>query len=627
MFTASEQNIVFNSTGAVDKEVISMRKNIILSLLIIFAITPFVYAQAVNPIGTIMFIEGISDVARNNQEPVFLKEGQPVYLGDRIRTKSYSKIGIKLADKSVVKLAPSTCVLLEEFKLVDNNQKREFARIKLTRGKLEAVVAKTGSPETFVIDTPNSRGAVKGSDIFVSFVGGKTGIFVQEGALSVFNFAKPDVKTNLVKGNSTTVPFNDVPQGVRSFLDLEMTIHKRDVEKVLVKKWIPAQGAAQMNALITTMSGTVRIYKKGAQDWKDAQANEVLDEGDKVQTGEDGKVQLRMTNGNTLFVQPGTELIFSTMRYDAATGNFENTFDMAKGKVGGVVEKLSKESTFQLKTPTAVCGVRGTVLEVIAPAPTLQEPAPQTQVFYEGGNGVVTSLLTGQSQDVAAGQNVSVDPSGNISQPVATTPDQRGGLAVVQEGTQGMTEAAGGAGGGGGSDEAAAALAQAQGGVAAVGEGGVAALGGDTQNMDIMSTLTFDEVVGTTTTTSTVTGPNILYSSTLHFDTGGFGYPNVGPCDFKLQLLDDNTWKATVEGNYNGVGPSSWSINLNSGTGDTALIDGMGFYNNAAWSGSVSGTIAGYAAGTSISGNASGDSHEVVTNVGTFTGSASGTWH
>jgi hypothetical protein len=401
---------VFISSG-----VEAMKKILIAgSVLAIFLFGGSSFASPQPPIGTITFLEGVGDITRLNQEPVSLKENDPVFINDRIRTKSYSKVQITFADKSVLKLAPGSCVSIEEFR-VTSDQKREFARCKLTRGKLEAIVAKTGKPETFVIDTPNAKGAVKGSDIFVSYLAGKTGIFVKEGALSVYNPALPDTKAMIMKGNCAFVPFNEAPQGTRMMLDTEMLIHKRDVERALIKKWIPSKESSKMNAVIVEVSGVVRIFKKGAKDWKDAVMNEVFEEGDTLQTATTGEATIRLNNGNTLLVASNTELGVTTLRHDPKSGNYENTFTMAHGRVGAVVEKISKESTFQLKTPTVVCGVRGTLLEVVVPLPTPENPTPETQVFYEGGNGIVTSLITNETQNVAAGEHVTVDTKGVIS--------------------------------------------------------------------------------------------------------------------------------------------------------------------------------------------------------------------
>jgi hypothetical protein len=57
-------------------------------------------------------------------------------------------------------------------------------------------------------------------------------------------------------------------------------------------------------------------------------------------------------------------------------------------------------------------------------------PVPETRVFFEGGIGIVTSLLTGQSQQLVAGQNAVVNPAGMVSPPAITPAGQRLGPGV-----------------------------------------------------------------------------------------------------------------------------------------------------------------------------------------------------
>ncbi|MBP7217265.1 MAG: FecR domain-containing protein [Candidatus Omnitrophica bacterium] len=405
-----------------------------LSFMSLCFFTSLASATPPTPIGTLTYSEGVVDVAPQGLDAAFAKTQQPIYADDRIRTKRYSKAEITFIDKSVVKLAPETCVTIVEFRMKDV-KKREFCRIMLSRGKVEAVVAKTGAPETFVIDTPNARGAVKGSDIVMMYQAGHTACFVREGALALLNTAAPDVKLQVAKGDCSFVSFKDAPQQIRPFLDAEMKLHLKDVNKSLIKKWIPSEGAALMQARVVSVLGTVRIFKKTASDWQQMQVGVLIQEGDTVQTGSDGRLEIALPNGNSLLLKADTELKCATMRVDSTNENFENTFEMKRGRVMGLVVKINKQSTFQVKTPTAIAGVRGSLFEVAAQptgsfAPT-GDPIVDTQVFFESGNGFVTSAINGVTQDLNAGENASVDPLGTVSPAIATDPQQRTEMTQV----------------------------------------------------------------------------------------------------------------------------------------------------------------------------------------------------
>ena len=606
-----------------------MRKAILIAggLFLLLLSHNFLFAQALAPIGTVTFIEGVSDITRNNQEPVFVSEREPVYLNDRIRTKSYSKIEITFYDKSVLRLAPNSCATIEEY-LLNEQKKREHSRIKLTRGKMEAVVSKTGTPDTFLIETPNARGAVKGSDVFVSYLGSKTGIFVQEGAISVVNPAVPEVKTRVLKGNAVVIPFNQAPGEVRPTRDAEIAYFKRSLEPAFIKKWIPTKGATQMNGTIVSLAGTVRIYKKGAEAWREAKLTDTLSEGDKIQTEERTTVEIRLSNGNTVLVQAYTELSFTTLRYDANSGSYENTLAITTGRISAVVEKVGKQLTFQVTTPTSVAGVRGTLLEVaVIPAAagaggqTANTLQPITQVFFEGGSGYVTSLLTGQTQDIGAGQNVVVDSQGSITAPSFTPPEQRN--TMFQAWTSAQTMGSYSTVQGATTSEGATLTQVLATPTAFIQDAQVAQQSAnlDLQNQEIASSLTFDQLV------APVQSVQNIYQATLDY-VGGSGGPLSGTAS--LSLFDDHTWAAQVSGTY-GLWPAdSWTIAFSNAAGDALAASGSSPFASETWvADAMSGSVAGMNPGTEqmlLSGTASGTTTAGAPGGGTYSGAASGTW-
>jgi hypothetical protein len=605
-----------------------MMRKIIMGVAICFLLAwqNLLYAQLPEPIGTITFIEGICDIVRNNQESVLVSEKEPVYVNDRVRTKSYSKLEITFADKSVLRLAPESCAIIEEYNLGDQ-KRREHSRIQLTRGKIEAVVSKTSAPDTFLVETPNAKGSVKGSDIFVSYLGGKTGVFVQEGAMSILNPSLPEVMTKVVGGNSVLVNLKEAPGEVRPIRDTELSYFKRSVEPAFIKKWMPGKGAVQMKGIIVSLTGTVRLYKKGAEDWKEPKLNEAVSEGDKLQTEEEARVQIALSNGNTIALQPYTEMIFDTLRYDSASGNYENTLAVTKGRLSAVVERTTKQLTFQVKTPTSVCGVRGTFVEVVVTPPAQAAAAgaqaqPTTQVFFEGGSGYVTSILTGQTQEIGAGQNAMVDNLGKVSEAVVTPPEQRNVILQTWTSAQTMgsySTAEGGAGVGSTTQQQTLPPQTPQIQVMGGGVEKLAPLANQIQDfLNIISSLTFDDLVN---------NPLVLtiYNQTIPFvSAGGEGYSGQIIMDcFQLTILADQTWSGITNGTWNGYIPSTWYAEFDSGTGDHLSFD-VHDTGGDTWGGTIGGTIHSTTPDISISGDISG-THTGQTE-GTFEGTAAGNW-
>ena len=537
-----------------------MKKTIFVLVLCAFLVP--LKAFAAEPIGTILFTEGICDIAREGAEPVAIQPSQPVYLNDRIRTKSYSKASIELADKSVLKLAPNSSLTVQEFSVTEKDR-REFARVLLTRGKLEAVVSKTGAPDTFAIDTPNAKGSVKGTDVFVSYLAGSTGVFVQEGAISVFNPALATEKAHVTKGDCVFVPLEGAPGEVRQALDLELAGHKKDVEGSLVKKWVPSEGSAKMTAQVVSTAGDARLFRSKAEDWAELKQKDMLLEGDKIQTGDDGRVEIRLGNGNSIFIDAGSELEIKSMRIDPETGDFDNVFHMPKGKLNGIVEKINKRSSFRVETPTAIASVRGTYIQVIAALPTPQAPAVETQVFFEGGHGEVFSPLSNETQQVGSGEHLTADLGGNLSAPMATSPQQRVEMAQSWQMAQNVDQY--------NAPQAASGLnSQSPNAPPPPPPGpGLAPPPPNPQmeNMAVLSTLTFNQVSGPPLPQQV---PDVFYTSNLSKFTGTPA--QIVTSNINLGLDTTGRWGGQINGTFSAAITSTpWNLNLKNVTSGDEL--------------------------------------------------------
>ncbi|MCX5666956.1 MAG: FecR family protein [Candidatus Omnitrophica bacterium] len=366
-------------------------------------------------IGKVTAAEGRVDVTRApDNEAVLLSQGAPVFVGDSIRAKDHSKAEIVFADRSVVKIAPNTRMEIKDFAV--KGSARVHAEIHIARGKIFADVSKTGSPDTFIITTPNAKGSVRGTEVIVFYQSERTGALVKDGRLSISNVSLPGQKKELTGGEAVMVSFDAAPEKPRPYMDAEFALHEQDTRPAIFREVSLGKGAGAMRGAITTLMGGVRILKKGGADWHYAKLNEFVEEGDKVETAEDGMTSLLFDNGNIVQIQPNSRIILSILKKDPKTGEFDNTFEVDSGKVKAVVEKLGKSSNFRVKTPTALCGVRGTIMYV-------NVAAGATQAFYEGGGGVVTNPVSGDTTFVESGQNAVSTDAGAISAPAATPAD------------------------------------------------------------------------------------------------------------------------------------------------------------------------------------------------------------
>ena len=387
---------------------------LLLSFLLVFP--PNVLAEV---IGTISYIEGRVDrLGHEGDAYLPLVVGEEISPGDLIRTKSYSKAEITFKDDSIVRLGDSSQIRVKDYS-IDENGYRETAVIDLDRGKVRAIVSETKEKAPFDINTPNASGSVKGSDICVTYQQSATNVMVTDGVFSMINPAFPDHKVDVGKDMATLVPYNAPPEEPKDLLPA-LKERLEDITGPSVR-W--AEGVSRKaeftRAVITEISGAVRVQPRGSKKWHAPVAKEVLNTGDRIETGKTGRAQINFDNGLVMELKPETQLIIMKLTRDPKSRDFENVFESGYGKIIAKLKSVSKKSTFVVKTPHAVCGVRGTIMYLnILPN--------FTTAFFEGGSGFMKDTATGVTQIVKEGKTGNVDGAGNFSQSDTTDGDRAG---------------------------------------------------------------------------------------------------------------------------------------------------------------------------------------------------------
>ncbi|MDP2682462.1 MAG: FecR family protein [Deltaproteobacteria bacterium] len=213
-----------------------MKNTRLISILLLIAV--FLPAVAfADVIGKITAIEGNVDVLKPGQEraaPAALQ--QLVSEGDILRTKSNGKAEITFIDESIIRLAPGSRLQITEY-LMDGG-KRKSGVMNLFRGKIRAVVSKSrgfigaafGGGARFEVRTPTAVAGVKGTDFFVSYSMGVTGILVKDGMVDVFNPAIPGQIVRVTEGNGTFIAGDKPPSSPRPASNVEMVLLTRDTD-------------------------------------------------------------------------------------------------------------------------------------------------------------------------------------------------------------------------------------------------------------------------------------------------------------------------------------------------------------------------------------------------------------
>jgi hypothetical protein len=110
---------------------------------------------------------------------------------------------------------------------------------------------------------------------------------------------------------------------------------------------------------LTQATGTVRVQPPGGSDAA-GKVGTVLSAGTRVRTGADGKAEITFDDGTTLLVQAGSDMQLSAAKRQVK----KNSVVLFFGRLWSKVTHTSgAEPSYEIKTPNAVCGVRGTEFE------------------------------------------------------------------------------------------------------------------------------------------------------------------------------------------------------------------------------------------------------------------------
>ena len=146
--------------------------------------------------------------------------------------------------------------------------------------------------------------------------------------------------------------------------------------------------AAQEVGTVAEMDGTVDIGRGGT--WTAAAIGAPVQQGDQLRTGKPGRLKVVFQDDSVLSVSEQSLVVVNEQVFDPATSKVKSYFDLIHGKLNSIVSDYYGRpgSNYQVKTATAVAGVRGTEFSVS------YDPDDQvTEVLGFNGKVEVHSLL------------------------------------------------------------------------------------------------------------------------------------------------------------------------------------------------------------------------------------------
>jgi hypothetical protein len=175
----------------------------------------------------------------------------------------------------------------------------------------------------------------------------------------------------------------------------------------------PTPTSKARSCTVSSPSGDVQVQISGAETWEQASAGMKLNEGDRVKTGNDGKVLLLFFEGSAMEIEADSNVLIGELSIAAGTGSTSVRLTQMLGNTINRVSKLvDSASEYEVETPAGSAVVRGTVFKV-----HVKEDG-NTTVGCEEGDVIFSAA--GEEVAVSEGMESSASPGETPSEPVYT---------------------------------------------------------------------------------------------------------------------------------------------------------------------------------------------------------------
>ncbi|WP_051620338.1 FecR family protein [Paenibacillus sp. UNC451MF] len=180
---------------------------------------------------------------------------------------------------------------------------------------------------------------------------------------------------------------------------------------MLSSVWVPTvQAKSSRAAIVTEVIGDVSVRKAGGSKSFTAYKEMTLNQGDFITTGNNSSLTLKIADHNDELTLGDNTEISITELLDSGDGK-TSKFKMWAGSAWAKVKSLvSSEDEYEIETPTAVMGVRGTQFLTIVDPQT-----GRTSMVVAAGIVNATTSVTDTSNNQQGEHSVLVYPSQQIS--------------------------------------------------------------------------------------------------------------------------------------------------------------------------------------------------------------------
>ena len=245
------------------------------------------------------------------------------------------------------------------------------------------------------------------------------------------------------QANPVYVPVTKAePRDARKFY-----LEEKDWEGYLLGGAIVVDFSGDIQIKAPTPEGTEERY---GPDWEKPKKEQVLTAGYGLRTRANSNIRLLLTNGTLITLSPESEATILTYFQEPITASdrtFEDTtaeispsmvkLELSLGEMIVETKKLNKSSSFDIHSPIAVAGIRGTAFRLRADDNGQALDVIRGQVDCQQGRGRVTSVIGGQANTATKGrisdpEDIAADAGSQIEQVCASLGKDVSGRTVSE---------------------------------------------------------------------------------------------------------------------------------------------------------------------------------------------------
>ena len=169
-----------------------------------------------------------------------------------------------------------------------------------------------------------------------------------------------------------------------------------------------AAGGPSATACVYKYAGEVRLLEPGEASWLTIDRAVPLKEGSRIKTGSGASCEILAGDGTFINLYENSETAVETLRLETDTRDYG--FNFIKGRILWLAAKVrQKASRFEIRTPSAVCAVRGTDFSIVVSSAASDIGLFEGQLDIKS-NGKETVLSAGSEALADTGAEVRVSP-------------------------------------------------------------------------------------------------------------------------------------------------------------------------------------------------------------------------